>query len=52
MDTHLLRPSEFEGKPPDISNNNEAEMYAAVLGLQRGLEFWSELYPDTLTALP
>ena len=21
-------------------------MYASVLGLQRGLEFWSELYPD------
>jgi hypothetical protein len=36
----------------DISNNNEAEMYAAVLGLQPGLEFWSELYPDPLRPLP
>jgi ribonuclease HI len=35
----------------DISNNNEAEMYAAVLGLQPGLEFWSELYPDPPKAI-
>jgi hypothetical protein len=34
------------GEAHDISNNNEAKMYAAVLGLQRGLEFSSELYPD------
>ena len=34
----------FEGNLPKLHNNNEAEMYASVLGLEVGLAFWAEHY--------
>lgn len=36
----------FEGKLPNVINNNEAEMAAAVLGLKHGLAFWREHYKE------
>jgi ribonuclease HI len=34
----------FEGQLAEVSNNNEAEMQAVVLGLEFGLKFWAEHY--------